>query len=294
MRTIRQLLFADSLPMLLGKGIAALSVMAILKFAFQSQLGFPLSLPFNTLLDVYDESVQFALSLIEPWILEWVRFLSEYFAIDLSLSPVWRHISVLVGLYLSRSVWIAFGNDFGAALFRLVVAPILALLCGVAAGLVPWTEGSRVAEIAIGALPVLTLFFYGSINGAFAALFRMRSEIGRRPHLDTRMKIFLGHVSAAWSRTWKGLVILVVGVELLSIAMVVSPGVVMTIFLAFVLGLYFMNEGVSQAKRRDPSNWVDVYSQMDSTKLGASMLGVLLWDSIGLGLDRFFTLASWL
>lgn len=294
MNTVRQLLFADSLPTLLGKGVAALSLMAILKFAFQSQLGFPLSLPFDTLLDLYDECVQFALSLIEPWILEWVRSLSKYFAIDLSLNPVWRHISVLVGLYLSRSVWIAFGNDLGAALFRLIEAPILAILCGVAAGLVPWTEGSRVAEIAIGALPVLTLFLYGSINGAFAALFRMQSEIRRRPHIDTRPKILLGHVSAAWSRTWKGLLILVVGVELLSVAMVSSPGVVMTIFLALVLGLYFMNEGVSQAKRHDPSNWVDVYPQMDSTKLGASMLGVLLWDSIGLGLDRFLTLANWL
>lgn len=290
---IRQFIWSRDLASLIGRAMGTLSLLSLLKFAFGHTLGFPFSLPFTSFLDVYDCLVGYALSALEPAIATVVAWITYWLDLHLTLNPAWKHVTILVGLYFSRSVWIAFGNDLGAFFFRLLEAPLLALACGIASGLVPWTNDGRLSNLLIGFFPIATLFLYGAFNGVFAAVLRKEREIALRPHLDTRWKILLGHVKAAWTRTWIGGVILAVGVEALIHFQSPNPGLTMIAALAMTLAAYFLREGVAQAKRSNGAAWATAYWQMDSTRLGTAMAGVFAWNAISFATDWLLSHLDW-
>lgn len=284
-RAIREVLWPNDLVGLFARLLGVFSGLALIRAAFGELWGFPLSLLFGGPLDLYDQLVGFALSWLEPYLKHLLVWLQHFVHWKVELHEHWRHVSVLVGIYFSRSVWIAFGNDRTAAVFRTILASLLAVCAGVLSGLLDVQQQQWLPNLLVALPPVLAVFAYGVVNGVFAALLRKEIEIRRRPQLTTRTTIFLGHARAAWSRTWKGIGLLLVGLSCLVLLHVPSPGLVVLSLLVGCLAGYFFKDGLAQAKRNSGRSWPKVYWKMDSTRLAASMAGVLAWDAISVGID---------
>jgi hypothetical protein len=63
--------------------------------------------------------------------------------------------------------------------------------------------------------------------------------------------------------------------------------------LVLTLALYFLWEGRTQAiNSGGAKSWRSNYWRMDSTQLGAAMLGVFAWDAVSLALDRVIQAVS--
>jgi hypothetical protein len=244
-----------------------LSILTLIKMT----LGIGLSATFTVMLDYYDKVVEvFIASWAEPIAQRCLAIVNEL-GWDLRLYPHWKHISVLVGLYLFRSVLLAFSNRSASRWFRLIEAIILAFLSGVASGLVLPAPTQWLPNVFIGLAPILAICSYGVFNGWFAARYEREFEKSIRPELDTAWKIFHGHTRAAFRRTLVAIILLPIGVWVFMRFGIPGPGLAMLAALVLLLALHFLNEGVTQAKRRT-QNWRAAYLAMDSTKLGGSMI----------------------
>ena len=279
-QALKEVVFPRGFFGIAARVFGAFSLLSLLELALSNLLGFPFSLPFQNILDYYDLAVVYLLQWAEPYILLIVGWLSDIFDIELVLFSHWRHITVVIGLYFSRSVWIAFGNDVGAALFRLGEAVVLALAAGVAAGLVPLSSDMFFANFIVAAVPILALYLYGVINGIYQMIFAFELERTRYDSVNTRVDVFLGHAKAAWSRSWLGFAILIAGMAALHYFDVPNSGLLMLTVLALSLSLYFLADGRRQARSKNSKSWPELFWSMDSSRLGGAMLGVLAWDAI--------------
>lgn len=261
--------------------LGALSVLALIKYAFGAVLVFPFSIFVGDILNIYDELIGVLLNWVEPYVQHLVKWILSYFGFELDLYPHWKHVTVLVGIYLSRSIWISFRNNAATGVFRLLESLVLAPLAGILSGFVPLSDSSWVSNFLLGFYPILALFLYGVINGGYMSMFRKKVEIGRRPNLDKRRKIFLGHTRAAWRRTWIGSLLLAVGVTVMLFLEAPRPGLIMAGVLVFIFALYHLQEGRAQAIRDEREYW-----QTDGAQLGGSMVGVILWDGVLIVVDR--------
>jgi hypothetical protein len=162
-----------------------LGVMSALVMA-RDGLGFPLTDTINWVLNGYSGLLaQIAVVLVDPWIERLFAQLRQLFSIDLQLYPHWKHVFILLWLYLGANsrIWMnAFANSsdgswasaFRRMWFDWLLSLALSLTSSIAAGAVPLSHPGIVywplAAIAlhqggsmVGPTPKSVLSFYAAL-----------------------------------------------------------------------------------------------------------------------------------
>lgn len=268
---------------ILGALLGTLSVVKLAQHAFEAGLGPALRI----VAGYYENLVRALLGWAEPCIKEQLARMGEYLGWNLHLYPHWRHIFVLLGIYVFRDVASAFGFPYrGTAYFRLVFGPPLALAASIGAGSVPPQSGVW-WNFFEAALPILALALYELGYWAWAATtFRKTHARLRRMVVPTWWAYFRTGLYYASRNTAVAMILLLAGLQIPFVGALPDPGLAMLGFLIVLYAAHMILVAVrevktlSAARLRQVDSWL-LGSAIISTFLGAGLFFIL---NAGLGL----------
>lgn len=220
---------------------------------------------FDKILSFYDQFLEF----IFGWAAPLLESAFAYLGWEIIIRAHWKHVLVLMSVYLIRSVQTSYRNHRPTGIFRAIHGFTIALLVSIGAGSLQIMNPDWQTVFLFTSIPVLGLFFYGTFNGIWQATFRRNIEEHRRG-LMTWLSIFQGHLFAAMRRTIVALIFLFAGTQILVIQQLTSPGIALLAVLAILHAVYNLREGIHQRYSGPSSN--TAYWDTDGAQIGLDML----------------------
>jgi hypothetical protein len=265
-------------------GIAAgsLSLINLSLIALSSR---SLNPAFDKILNSYQRLVDLTLRLAEPGIEAMLRFARQFISIDLPAEGPWKHVFVLMTLYLVRRALHSFRVGHPATgVFRFVWGLVCALASAIATGTVPSASGAFWPNFLIAGFPVLGLTIYDLLDGIWAATILrgpIASEEGRAAE---SWAIYSGdRIYHALERALGGFALLLIGLQLPTVLQFRNPGLVMLGVLIIALALWWLVIGAIVASRvRNNEPWLKVFFRTSQARVGLAVL----YTCVG-ALERF-------
>lgn len=232
------------------------------------RLGFTVSFvePFRVMLDWYQATLELLLGWADPLLKQFLKSMRAWLPIDLPIYPHWKHIFVLMWLYVAgdfKQYWVRGRTISGPVV--LLLGGIVSLVASVASATVPLDSPSMLPVIFfVGAFA-----FYEAINALQSATFHRRS--GESWWQTCRYYLLnFAFVDAAI-----GAIIVAVGWVLRSFQM---PPPNLVLLMAFVIAMALRNvalgASVAQLTRREGGTWTGRYMKSATGRLGVMILKV--------------------
>ena len=274
--TVKELLWPAGVLAKLGRALAVLSALALVRHGFSEGFG-PV---YRILLDYYDKLVGALLGWAEPLVESGLGYVGW----KVMLYPHWKHIVVFMGIYFWRNAFISYraGDRFIGG-FEMVWGLAIAMAASIMAGTIPLAIADTASNFLVGAVPLTSVFVYEAGDAAWRATFyrERAAQIYHRP-IPPWWGYFIGGVSGSLRRTVMGIILLWGGVNLPVIRQLPSPGLATLAILVMIQAVNFLRMGVADADRiRVPGEpRLAAYWRTGVAKLGAAMLSVFLWLAI--------------
>jgi hypothetical protein len=283
---MRRLFWPKGFPGMLSRVMGALSLFYIMTYGFNYGLG-PM---FKRLLEYYDSFLQALFGLAEPFIEASLMWVSTYIGWNLVLYPHWKHIFVLMGIYFFRLVGVNYAvGRRGTASFNLIWCLIVVLISSIAAGTVPVRNASMAANFLIAFIPIIGALVCTLVGFIWEATFHRKTYGGRDLNVTnpTWWEYFRWGLSRVLSRTLIAIAALWIGLQVPFIRDLESPGLAMLALLVIALAIYWLWDGVNEAKsiRKSSESTLEAYWRSEDTQLGVAMLGTFFWLALFVVLD---------
>jgi hypothetical protein len=204
----------------------------------------------GTVLSYYDRLVGKLLG----WAKEPLESLFEaLFSWQITLHPIWAHVTVLSGIYLMRNVHrlYAYGKP-AAATYQLVFAVPIMLLAGVGAGTNYQPGRGYSSEVNVTIPPLLGLFAMTSLQGVWFAFFPQDRGYRTWPDFGGTRLHFVK------TQIWYGARLVLVGLALsflftfvLMVSGIPNPSVLVLLALVICLALYWLSVGDGIVRQRE-------------------------------------------
>ncbi len=156
----RRSLWPASFSGKLGRILGAFSMLRLIELGFTSGFGALLGM----LLEYYDKLLGWLLWPIEPFIKARLAELHQYIGWPDVLYAHWKHVFVLLGLYMFREANIGRVYGLGHVILTFLLGLITALIFGVLAGTVPLTKADQTAQFLFAAVLILGAAVYALIG----------------------------------------------------------------------------------------------------------------------------------
>ncbi len=273
---------------------APLFILGVFSFVRLAQDGFKIEFgPFYLLvLQWYETNIAEAaaqLAFLEPWLNRFIDLLRPYFQMELELHQHWKHIFVLMMVYVGGRVKSGFDvGNYGAALLLasagLLFAPVASALAGIAP-LHPGSDGAVWNIVILVGPPALGLLLIDVSEIIWSSTVRRKIVATRLGDQNlTSWSIFLRFLRACIARFAISALLVLVGVAIVvfapSAADARAPGLTVLLLATFSLGAYWLYQGVkSVAGRRADfpgKTWFEVYLTIGSTRVGWSIVRYVL------------------
>ena len=251
---------------ILGILTGTLSLASLLKNGLEVGFGTTALL----VLEYYERLTQIVLGWTEPAIRQICTDFGDLFGVTLILQPHWKHILVLLLLYVGacfRSTWTEYQGNKIIAVYVLVWGICVSLIASVLSGLVPFDNSSMSLLAVIFPIAAISVFEIGL------------TLIDARYFLNEGYRFaVLGIISILFGTQAKFIPILE---EVSNVGLIV--------FLSFILmlGLYWSLYEIVRAKNSDGIRWKN-YTSAPTTRLGiillSSIFGVFVFILLNAGL----------
>ncbi len=260
----------------IGLVTGVLSLVLLVRFAFDTDFVSPLLV----ILEFYDSLVSLLLIWMDPFLSAVARRVSGIIGVDIQIASHWRHIFVLLWLYLTADAWANWSlGRKGFAVFSIVWGGIVAFLISAVVGAIELEAASSRLITAVGVAGIVafegvrivwSVSLYSGANGTRAGFSANSTE---------RLKAIAYYLV--------NFLLPVILVGLLTIA-VVGPLIDLWIdtrangllaFLCFVLLLsgYWMMRGawIGLVDRGQDETWRSRFSRSGSSRLGIAVFQVI-------------------
>ena len=232
------------------------------------RLGFTVSFvePFRVMLDWYQATLELLLGWADPLLKQFLKSMRAWLPIDLPIYPHWKHIFVLMWLYVAgdfKQYWVRGRTISGPVV--LLLGGIVSLVASVASATVPLDSPSMLPVIFLwGHLP----FTKPSMPSRVLLSIAGAAKAGGRP-----ARYYL--LNFAFVDAAIGGIIVAVGWVLRSFQM---PPPNLVLLMAFVIAMALRNvalgASVAQLTRREGGTWTGRYMKSATGRLGVMILKV--------------------
>lgn len=265
----------------LGLILGAMSVLALIEYGFDYGFG-----PTFTLLLTYYDNLIHALVgwWAEPIIEAWLADLSAYFGWDLHLYPHWKHVFVLMEIYLLRdaSLSLRIGHQ-GTALFDLMWGLFIAGTTSISVGVMVLTVHDQWANFVVAAVPILGVAIYriGSSVWHVTWLRERDAKVLRRGP-GTWAEEFSSSARYVLRDTFVGIALILLGLQAPGIWQTPSPGLIVLASIALLWTLNVLRTSLLATRliRAENEPWVRAFWRTGAANLGTSMLGLFFWTGL--------------
>lgn len=296
---------------------SAWSILSLARHAFSVGLG-P---TFLVMCLYYERAADIALEPVGTALQPVLRWAESTLSISLQLQPHWKHLLVLMGLYLFRSIAVVLARrDLAGALFRLLLAVPISVVASAIAGSIAESEHDRFATFLVAAIPVLGLLTYNLCNVLWDGVFmrsvpeKHYSKAALRHMYDFQNTVFSGggisprvydpnRRRAVLLNLWDHFVP-VITLYTIALALIAGAAAWLPISRIPSAGVTFLGVGIlliialnlqraattTNLMRLPEESWFSVFRRTGSGQLGMSMLSAVLWTFVflagnaGLGL----------
>lgn len=273
----------------LGLILAVLSASAIVRFAIQHGFG-----PTCTLVLDYHERLASVLiaSWSEPTIRDTLEALRRDFDwADVHLYPHWKHVFVLMGVYLFRHATVTLSEGLWVqGTIQILWATIVAVISSVLVGTVDLQYRDPSSQLLVGVVPIVGIFAYEVLVRALTATANRGEQVRGRVILtdrETWWSYFAYQVSVDFGRA------IILSMVIGAVALVSHsdglpvPGLIGLSVAVVLLAINWLREGAIVASRWRESgeewgrgSWVEVFVQVPHAKLGLAMLRIVFWTGV--------------
>lgn len=260
--------------------LGALSIFSLL----QQGMEFGLSSVAKSIITYYDVTLGAIFSKFEPLAVFAIEYFNEYFDLELTLLPHWKHVFVLLWLYFFADAATDYELGFtGTAIFLIVWGLLIAFSVSIIAGSINSNPLNWKSNFGIAFVPVVGAFVFTIVRRMWHATFLLDKDGETNSNNIEKSSRF-----TSWWISLKGTLIrgtfrtifaaVIAGIVLLfpvsrSLA---NPGLVIFAFLTFLLAVNWLVLGFFRARTKKQPNqsfW-SVYKKQSPTKLGHSMMTI--------------------
>jgi hypothetical protein len=268
-------MWPDSFLGKLGRILGALSMLRLIELGFASNFGSVI----GALLEYYEKLLGWLFWPIEPLVRAWLAQLYLYIGWPKSLYPHWRHVFVLLQLYFLRNMEVSRLYSVGFAIFNFLLGILVALTFGVAAGTFPLDKADRTSQFLFVAALILGAAIYAAIGFIWEALFVLNRWMQARSESHSAWQHFKWGLKRIAVRSLVGFGLLGMLLNVPFIQELSAPGVVISFFLIIAFSVYWLGDGIRDARktRRADESLVAAYLRSPFTQLGLAMLGPIFW-----------------
>lgn len=236
------------------------------------------------IINQYDSIVDIILGWATPILQIIIDKINQSINIHLTLYEHWKHIFILIGIYLFREASSSYAIGFRVtSYFKTILSIIITTLTSIITGLLSLSSGNMFDQFFIAFIPILGIIIYDIIDNIWSVTF-LREYWANQYHVPcpTWWSDFKQNLIWVAHRNVAAIAILIIGLQIPLIRHTDSPGVVMLTLLIFLMSFYWFWRGISNVKfvRRENDNWEIALWRTGYAHIGAAMLGVFFWVGV--------------
>ena len=283
---IEKIAIPKSIPGLLGRVLAALSIVSLIRYGLE--VGFSDAL--MLILVYYDNFLSAVFFWLEPFARALLSYLSSVIDYDLELFATWKHIFVLLWVYFFRDAATDLQRGFyGAAIFLFLWGICAAFLASVVAGSIEPVRGDWATNFAIAMVPALGALIFTVVRRFWHAVFLLEKDgetapalIAGKSGLEAWWIAVRATIYRSSQRTAIGTIFVAIFLLLPPMQSARNAGLISFAVLVFLLALYWLWLGRSVAAHQseEANDWREIYWQQSASLMGASMMGAFFWTFV--------------